>query len=72
MSRPQEIDDKFAQIVLSLEEAIFELEEIINNHSLSEKEIEDLITTKELAQSARDLSISVIASANGKKLPNQE
>ena len=69
MSRPTEIDDKFAQVVLGLEEAIFELEDIIEKHPLKPKEKEDLLTTKELAQSARDLAISVIASSNGKKPP---
>lgn len=69
MSKPQVIDDKFAHITLSLEDSIFDLEDIIENHDFSEKEKNDLITTKELAQSARDLIISVIASYNGKKPP---
>ena len=70
MSRPNEIDDKFAKIILAIEESIFELEDLLDlNNSFSEKENEDLITAKELAQSARDLVVTVIASNCGKKPP---
>lgn len=72
-NHPQEIDDKFAHIVLALEEAIFEIDEIINNNIIDNKKSkEDLMTTKELAQSARDLTIAVIASVNGKDLPQRK
>lgn len=72
MSKPQKIDDKFAQAVLALEEAIFEFEDLLENqeeHCLKNKDVEDLITSKELAESSRDLIICVIASVNGKKRP---
>jgi hypothetical protein len=68
--QPKDIDDKFAAIILSLEEAIFNLEDLLENHDFSEKEISDLITTKELAQSSRDMTIAIIASKNNKKVPN--
>lgn len=69
MSKPQEIDDKLAHVILALEESIFELEELIDSFKFSSKEREDLIAAKELAQSGRDLTICVIASKNGKKPP---
>lgn len=69
MLKPHEVDDKLAEVILALEESIFELEEIIENFNFSEKEKEDLITAKELAQSSRDLTICVIASKNGKRPP---
>lgn len=69
MSKPNETDNKFSHIIFGLEEAIFELEEILNGSNFSEKEKEDLITAKELAISSRDISMCVIASKNGKKQP---
>lgn len=68
MSRPQETDDKFNRAILLLEESIFEYEDIMENDAskLSEEQKEDLIKSIELACSARDLTVSVIASIKGK------
>lgn len=71
MTKPQEIDDKFAQSVLALEEAIFEIEDIIENHEFTDDQRYELITSKRMSESARDLIIGVIASINGKKLPKR-
>jgi len=68
--QPQDIDDKFAAIILSLEETIFNLEDLLENHDFSFSEKSDLMTTKELTQSSRDMMISIIASKNNKKVPN--
>ena len=71
MTKPQAIDDKFAQAVLALEEAAFELEDILENHEdFTDDQKYDLLTSKKMAESARDFIIHVIASISGKKLPN--
>lgn len=63
------IHDKFATIIATLEESLFEMEEISENESVSETEKEDIITAKELTESARNLCLTVIASYTGKKPP---
>ncbi len=59
-------NDKFAEAVLALEEAIFELEDLLQNHEFLPGDREDLKSAMELAISSRDLTTHVIASTSGK------
>lgn len=56
------IKDSLTSSILAMEEAIWELEELIISHEddFSEMEYSDIITAKELSQSVRDMCAMIM------------
>jgi hypothetical protein len=56
------IKDAFSAAILGIEEAIWELQDLEDNHceDFSELELSDLVSAKELSQSARDMLTDIM------------
>lgn len=56
------IKDSFSTSILGIEEAIWELQDLIENHKeeFSSSEYSDMVVVKELSQSARDMCAHIM------------